>query len=138
MLYIYIYIFKYMCNILSLKVHTHINMYTYIDTHTYICIYISTHTYIYKYISNKIYVTSSIVSMTRTNNSSRCSTVHTILDVKKHHLLSTKSIDISQRGIMKFSLFLYIYIYPWFMWLCLDVNLCHGSGVYAQCVCTTS
>jgi chorismate synthase len=31
-----------------------------------------------------------------------------------------------------------ICIYPWFMWLCLDVNLCHGSGVYARCVCTTS
>jgi hypothetical protein len=26
----------------------------------------------------------------------------------------------------------------WFMWLCLDVNLCHGLGVYTRCVCTTS
>jgi hypothetical protein len=23
------------------------------------------------------------------------------------------------------------------MWLCFDVNLCHGSGVYTRCVCTT-
>jgi hypothetical protein len=23
------------------------------------------------------------------------------------------------------------------MWLCLDVNLWHGSGVYTRCVCTT-
>jgi hypothetical protein len=31
-----------------------------------------------------------------------------------------------------------MFIYPWFMWSCLDVNLCNGSGVYARCVCTTS